>query len=335
MHALPIFGITGRSLWFVLANLFTLFRLCWLPLAMLIATTYGMSYAIVQLAPNETVKTVAEADAFFVGTMTELILNGIVLSVVAVHVHRIILFNDRRPDVYFAFPFGWTELLYVLMGTLTYVFLALLIGVITFIYFTLVSMAPTGAALLIAAMVEAATEAVQPKANPWIALLTVLTFIVGYILGLWLMLRLTVWPPAVVANNKLSLGEALGLSKGRVFELLGLMIASSLAYFAVLLAFGILIAIAASLGSPDQAGEWVKAIDTKALVGKVRDAIEGEPINPNAILFEFFYLLTATAYAVATLSYAYKALKGFDVDNAIDPLSVENDPTLHMALAAR
>lgn len=45
--------------------------------------------------------------------------------------------------------------------------------------------------------------------------------------------------------------------------------------------------------------------------------------------------MTATAYAVAILSYAYKALKGFDVDNAIDPLSVENDPTLHMALAAR
>jgi hypothetical protein len=28
MHALPIFGITGRSLWFVIANLFSLFRLC-------------------------------------------------------------------------------------------------------------------------------------------------------------------------------------------------------------------------------------------------------------------------------------------------------------------
>ena len=60
------------------------------------------------------------------------------------------------------------------------------------------------------------------------------------------------------------------------------------------------------------------------------------PVNPNAIVFEFFYLLTATAYTVAILSFAYKALKGFDVDNAIDkqPASEESDPSLHMPMGA-
>jgi hypothetical protein len=330
MHALPIFGITGRSLWFVVANIYSLFRLCWLPLAMLIATTYGMAYAIVEVSPGATAKTVMDAGAFMWATLTELVLNGIVFSVIAVNVHRIILFNDRRPDVYFAFPFGRTELLYVLMGVLTYVFLALLIGVISLIYFTLLRMAPTGAALVVAAMVEAAAEA-APKGSPWLSGLFIITFIVGYILGIWMMLRLTVWPPAVVANNRLSLGEALRLSKGRVFALLGLMIASSLAYMAVFFLFALVIAFAAN-ASGDVTG-WMEIFNANGLFSKTVLMLSGKTVNPNAILFEFVYILTATAYTVAILSFAYKALKGFDVDNAIDPLSTESDPALHMAMA--
>jgi hypothetical protein len=331
MHALPIFGITGRSLWFVVANLFSLFRLSWLPLAMLIATTYGMAYGIAQVSPGEAEKAVLNGGAFLFATFTELVLNGIVLSVIAVNVHRIILFDDRRPDIYFAFPFGRTELLYVLMGVLTYVFLALLIGVISFIYFTLAGMVPRGAALVIAAMVEAASEA-APKANPWVVALTVITFIVGYILAVWLMLRLTVWPPAVVANNRLSLGEALRLSKGRVFALLGLMIASSLAYITVFFIFVVAVAVAASAGGGMES--WISVFEANSLMSKVILMLSGKTVNPNAILFEFFYILTATAYTVAILSFAYKALKGFDVDNAIDPLSAENDPSLHMPMGA-
>ena len=62
--------------------------------------------------------------------------------------------------------------------------------------------------------------------------------------------------------------------------------------------------------------------------------VTGTPVNPNAIVFEFFYLLTATAYTVAILSFAYKALKGFDVDNAIGDQSTEDDPSLHMPMGA-
>jgi hypothetical protein len=327
MHALPIFGVTGRSLWFVVANIFSLFRLCWLPLAMLIATTYAMAYAIVQVSPGQTENAVLDGNAFFVATLTELVLNGIVLSVIAVNVHRIILFNDRKPDIYFAFPFGRTELLYVLMGALTYLFLALLLGVIGLVFFTLLNLAPRGSALVIAAMVEAAKEA-APTASPWLGALTIITFIAGYILAIWMMLRLTVWPPAVVANNRLSLGEALRLSKGRVLELLGLMIASSLAYIAVIFLFVVVIAVSASAAGSMEG--WVEALNATTLFNKVVLALSGKTAHPNAILFEFFYTLTATAYTVAILSFAYKALKGADVDSAIDPLSTQNDPALHM-----
>lgn len=330
MQTLPIFGITGRSLWFVIVNIFSLFRLCWLPLAMLIATTYAMAYGIAYVSPGETIETITDKGAFLFGTITELILNGIVLSVVAVHVHRIILFEDRRPHVYFAFPFGRTELLYVVMGTLTYVALALLVGVLAFIYLIFISreLVPQGAALLIAAMVEAAD--VKPTVDPWFNVRIGSAIIIGYILALWLMLRLTVWPPAVVANNRLSLGEALRLSKGRVFALLGLMIASVLAYLAVLLVFALIIRIEGA----GTAERWMALSDAIGLAPKVMSVVEGQPVDPNAILFEFFYLLTATAYTVAILSYAYKALKGFDIDNAIDKQSAEDDPTLHMPMRA-
>jgi len=326
MHALPIFGITGRSLWFVVANIFTLFRLCWLPLAMLIATTYAMAYGVASETPP--VKTAANALMF--ATLTEIILNGIVLSVVAVHVHRVILFNDRRPGVYFAFPFGRTELLYVVMGTLTYVALALLIGIIAFTYYMLNNMAPRGAALIIAAMVEAAAP--TPPIDPWAIARIAAVYIVGVVLSLWFMLRLTVWPPAVVANNRLSLGEAWRLSKGNVLALLGLMIASTLAYLAVVFAFVMIVGVVVAT-SENADTAWIDAFNVD-LVSKARLATEGKPVNPNAVLFEFFYLLTATAYTVAILSFAYKALKGFDVDNAIDGQSTENDPSLHMPMGA-
>lgn len=331
MHALPIFGITGRSLGFVITNIFSLFRLCWLPLAMLIATTYAMAYAIVQVSPGTTAKTIVEANAFLFATAIEIILNGIVLSVVAVNVHRIILFEDRRPNIYFAFPFGRTELLYVVMGTLTYLALALLIAVIAFLYYSAAGLAPQGAALLIAAMAEAAAPA-APKASPWIVASSIIVFIVGYVLAVWLMLRLTVWPPAVVANNRLSLGEALRLSKGRVLALLGLMIASTLGYLTVLFLFGVTMGVVTA-SAETSAGDWIEAFNFD-LLSKVHSASESKPVNPNAILFEFFYLLTATAYAVAILSYAYKALKGFDVDNAIDRQPDPNDPSLHMPMGA-
>ena len=74
----------------------------------------------------------SEGTAFSVASLTTLLLEGLALSVVAVRVHRIILFNDRRPGEYFAFPFGKTEILYVLMGAPAFAFFIALFAVLVF-----------------------------------------------------------------------------------------------------------------------------------------------------------------------------------------------------------
>lgn len=150
--------------------------------------------------------------------------------------------------------------------------------------------------------------------NPPVLAAAAVLGLTTYIAFIWLSLRLMLWPPAVVANNKLSLGEAWRLSRGNVFALLALAIASSVAF----LVLGGAVAIAAA-----QTG----AIDTLDLSKTL--AFEGTPearltrivehrVNPHVIAYEFAFQFFVTTYAVAVLSYAYKALQGFDIDLPIN-----------------
>jgi hypothetical protein len=143
-----------------------------------------------------------------------------------------------------------------------------------------------------------------------------------YVLVIWVMLRLTVWPPAVVANNALALGEALRLTKGRVWALLGLMIASSLIFLPIVFALAAWAYSARLEGAED-------FLLSTSLDGKVKVLLAG-PVNPDLIVFEFAVQMLATCYTVAILSYAYKALKGFDAERPIGEQGEDDDPILHM-----
>jgi hypothetical protein len=325
MEPLPIFAIVGRSLWFVVANLFSLFRLTWLPCAALVAAGWGLAYAVVSQSPGLTFEKLDENDLFTYAAYTSLVLQGLALSVVAVQVHRIILFGDRRPNVYFAFPFGRTELLYVVMGALTYVALFVLLLIVILGVVAVVVAVSAGASVTEALAQQfshymAAGKDAEPSAV-FVAGAVFATIFV-YVLIIWIMLRLTVWPPAVVANNRLALGEALGLTKGRVWALLGLMIASSLVFIPIFFALGFW-AYSAGL----EGGENFFLVT--ALEGKVKVLLDG-PVDPDLVVFDFAAQLLVTCYTVAILSFAYKALKGFDAERPIGEQGEDNDPILHM-----
>ena len=49
---------------------------------------------------------------------------------------------------------------------------------------------------------------------------------------------------------------------------------------------------------------------------KFRSALSGN-IDPNVLIVEFLFLFVASTYAVAILSYAYKAMRGYDLDMPI------------------
>jgi hypothetical protein len=291
---LPIFQITGRAAWFVASNVFTLFRLSWLPLALLLAAQYALAYGVIHASPRLSAKALEDTDAYAAATMAE----GLALSVVAVAVHRIILFGDRRPGQYFAFPFGKTEFTYVLMGAMSFVavlMLALVLG--------------SGAMFVVhAGGGEASDLAALFKSYPFIAIPVMLLICVAV---LWLALRLTVWPPAVVANNKLSLGEAWNLSRGNALALLGLLFASTVAFYAL----GSAILIAASkTGMADVLDLVDRGYLDVAIDAKIARLLE-DRTNPHIIAFEFITQFFIATYTVAILSYAYKAL---NIDLPID-----------------
>lgn len=310
MHHLPIFAVTGRALWFVVRNLFTLIRLTWLPLVVLIGTEWVIAYWFAwQFPAGTTVKMLADNDDFFLVSMATSVFEALALAVVAVRVHRIILFNDRRPGEYFAFPFGRTEFLYVLMGALS--FLALIFAVV---------------AIFTVAALFGGLPDVDNEANPFadmarsgnVAVIAML--IVSYFLVIWISLRLMVWPPAVVANKRLSLGEAWSLTKGKAWAMLGLAIFSSFAIFVPIATVAYWAATSPALVKIKNAEDFHAMLPFAPFDEKAAIAL-AHPMHipdPNALLLELAANFLFTTYTIAVLSYAYKALKGYDAHEPID-----------------
>ncbi|MBP6014460.1 MAG: hypothetical protein KBA31_19685 [Alphaproteobacteria bacterium] len=296
----PIFQITGRAVWFVFSDLLTLFRLCWLPIGLLLATQYGLAYAVAHVSAGMQLEEMMETDAFAAVEFVDLLLQGLALSVIAVAVHRIILFGDRRPDQYFAFPFGKTEFLYVLMGGLSIAAILVLVGIL-------------GVGFAIVGTAAGADVTRLTESTP-LTIAAVIVALIGYVALVWLALRLMVWPPAVVANNRLSFGEAWRLSKGNALALLALSIASSIAFIAI----GGVVLIAGQRAGALDALDLGKALQFDDSIGAKLARLLEHRINPHVIAFEFAFKFFIATYTVAIISYAYKTLKGFDIDAPID-----------------
>ena len=307
----PIFQITGRAIWFVLSNLFTLFRLSWLPIGLLLATQYGLAFSVIQVSPGMELEVMKESDTLAAAEFVDLLLQGLALSVVAVGVHRIILFGERRPDQYFVFPFGRTEFLYVIMGGLTIAAVLVLVAII-------------GGGFAFAATLVGADITRTMESTP-LTIAAIAVGIIGYVVLIWLTLRLMVWPPTVVANNRLSFGEAWELSRGNALALFGLSIASSIAF--VIIGSGVLIA-ANQLGAVDALDLRNSSMFTfdDTLAAKLARLFEHR-VNLHLIAYEFAFKFFVATYTVAIISYAYKTLKGFDIDAPIDgQIEVEVEP---------
>ena len=310
MVHLPIAAVTGRALWFVIANAFTLFRLTWLPLVVLLATEWAIAYWLAWHAPSgTTLETLLADPANALIDLGTLVLEGLALSVVAVRVHRIILFSDRRPGEYFAFPFGKTEILYVLMGALSFTLIIVFVVAVIF----------AGVALGVVPNESADSNPVVDLAHSGKPLL-VAVVVSGYFVLVWLTLRLTVWPPAVVANNRLSLGEAWRLTRGKALAMLGLGIFSTFAIIVPIAAAAYWTMTATEIGKIKNWDDFQAALPFAPFDEKLTIALAhpGRIPDPNALLLELAANFLFTTYTIAILSYAYKALKGFDAHEPID-----------------
>jgi hypothetical protein len=284
--------------------------------------------------------------------VSSFLLQLIATASAAVAIHRVILFDDRQSGHYFLFAFGRTEVLYLLMAITSMVFTALAMAAVLLPIAFLVSGGDP--------VTYFNTLIPKPGQDGNSAGFGALfgTFIIAWIVMVYFTLRLSVWPPAVVATNRFALAEAWRLTKGNVLRLLGLFLmpvlliwmivalaAASLYYFSdnkVIDAPANPPAVEQSAPAPDSAARlnsWLSLRESlgAALSDTVNvpdpatndkddsvapqepDETQAEP-GPSLFVFTFFFMIFVTAYGVAIVSFAYKALKGYE---AGEPIPVE------------
>lgn len=316
---LPVLRTFANALGFAFGNYFTVLRLAWLPFTLLLATQLGLVWAIGLPAAGERVLNPTRVfehlgDLFFL-QIVMWILQLIVLAAIAVSIHRVILFGDRRPGVLFNFAFGRTEFVYAVMALLW----ALMIAAILLAVLAPVVLVLSGGDLagLIARVEEIArnwprsAEQVRVAFGPLMGVGA--AYFIAWIVVLYVSLRLCLWPPSIVATNRLSPAEAWGLTRGNVLRLIGLF---ALTLFAAYLIVGV-IAGMALFGAHDRLVELppppALLMDDPAAVRKhIAERIEALlPYWPVLWLIALLVYSFVVGLVVALISYSYKALKGY------------------------
>jgi hypothetical protein len=232
------------------------------------------------------------------------LLQAIVVAAVAVAIHRVILFGDRRDGQYFSFAFGWTELLYVIMGALSLVGALALMAVV---------FAPV-VALIAGGDFAGFFEKFKDFPANVIAMVKsgaigplLFAYVVGWIVLLYFFLRLSVWPPAVVATRRLALIQAWRLTEGNALRMLGLFALAVVTLYVIMIPFGI--AAGAFVLTNREAFEALRdAGGPTAMHRMVRDAVG--PFLPIVALVQLLLYTALTGMMVALVSFAYKALSG-------------------------
>lgn len=294
MRDLPL-EILGKALWFVAANFFTLFRLCWLPIAMLLATQVALGQILAALAGGTT-GPVLEASPFSEPSFwLSAALQTIALSVVAVRVHRLVLFGDRRPGEYFLFAFGRTEASYVAM-------VVLLIGTAFAIGLAFAG----GVSLLMGSI----SHELGVRADDSMAAVTLMA--AGVFFTIWFVLRLSLWPVVVVANDGLAPAEAWRLTRHYAVAMFWLFVVSQFV-LSLIFVFGMLVSNAASLLS-------IKFLERHLQFGGwINPSVQpfAQTPTPQLIAADFGLTFFVTAFMATLLSFTYLEIKHTTGEKAV------------------
>jgi hypothetical protein len=309
MRQLPVLETYRHAVWFAFSNFFTVLRLSWLPFLALAVAFAGLAFAVgmqlPQMLPGLGTTPVRPTfvfdniDFFLALQIVSGLVQAIVIAAVAVSIHRVILFGDRKPGVFFNFPFGAGELRYVLMGLLMIGIIVAVMGVIL----GPVALLVTGGDF-VGFFEKLASGNVRDVA--WSVPPLVLGYLVGWLILIYVFVRLMIWPAAVVATGRLSPTQPWALTRGNVLNLIVLVILIAITCWAILmpfaLAWGIVFAtvIVPSLPSGD-------APNMEAFRDQLFFLI------PAVVAFYVAIYVFFVGLSIAVVSYAYKALSGHEL----------------------
>lgn len=331
MNKLPVFRTFGNALGFTLWNFFTIFRLSWLPFAALFGTMYLVGYFAAGamttgalgtpvLNPRDLNENIVQ---FLLLESVMILLQAIVIAAVAVSIHRVILFGDRRPGSFFNFAFGITEFLYVMMGALTLlIFIAIMGALLTPVIYIVSQGDFAGFFKQFRNFPASMPGFVQ--SGEFVSLM--LVYCLGGLVAFYFFLRLAVWPPAVVATKRLSPAEAWGLTRGNVWRLIGLFLLPVLLIWIVVIPatasywyynsqeLQAVHEVAPIAGLPNPDPTAAKEAARRVMEHKMQSFQQFMPALWLAYLLFYIFF---TGLSVAMLSYAYKALKGYEAGELI------------------
>ncbi|MBI1209912.1 MAG: hypothetical protein GC190_00475 [Alphaproteobacteria bacterium] len=321
MHKLPVLATLSNAIAFVPLNLMTIVRLTWLPLLLIglvqLAVSYWRLSEMIEMMqhfdPGSMFKVPTTQPLASLGwpvSVALYVLQLISIAVVAVALHRVILFNERKPGVWFSFPFGRTEFFYALMAV-TALILVVVVGALLALPFVVV-ITPLGLT----------PEAyLQPQTWSMIAMslaqkphwFFVVALVVVYGGVIWLLLRLAAWPPTLVAEGGFGLARAWSLTRGNALRYLGLFLLVFVFFAAIGVAAYFFVAaqhisiMAWLLPTPVQA-------DPNHPFGGVGQLFEWQRARlPYFAAAQLVGDMLAAAFGVALLSYGYKGVTGHNM----------------------
>ena len=282
-----MFATAGLAYRFLLHEAGTILRLSWFPI--LVVTIIQYFAARAQFAAMRSALEAGDIRALsgFSPTWHWQILGGLVAilgtAIVAVALHRVILFGDRRPSHYIHLAFGRIEMLFALLPVVVLLPIALL----AFVVFGL-----TGAA------------APTPGGAAWAIIF------IGYLL-LWAVfifaaVRLAIIFPVTVIEGRYDFGQAWSLTRGNFWRIVGL-------WIVVFIPLLIVVAVMAFVITPPFPPASVSGKGGKNELIAIFEQIESRLFVQT--IFSFVWSIVGGALAVAVLSYSYKALRGLQPDD--------------------
>lgn len=310
MNKLPIFSVLGRAVGFVFGELLTIVRLSWFPLLLLFAASYfWQKYFFAQLTQTASaisvlniVNTPTGAGTMLLATWLFSLFQIVITAMVAVALHRIVLFGERKPGTLVLFSFGRAELLYVLM----FFFYFIVIGGIFFVIgFSAAAILGTGRDLA----GQFFSWMPNPR-DPRAGYMFLAFALVVAIPVVWFVCRTYVLPPAIVATRRFALGEVWNLTKGNVWRIIALNVLAIL--FLLVVAFAILKFLPADMVPPawhlDFYTAGTQPIGTETI--KIMELQQENWILYMALNYAAAILMGA--FGVGLMSHSYKALKSGD-----------------------
>jgi hypothetical protein len=289
MSDLPVLATAAEAYRFLARELATIFRLSWATIVIVILVQTLLARAVFAqmatlLASGDVIAaaTIARHPVWLaVKTAVEMVGTGMV----AVAIHQLILFGERKAGQYIHLAFGRREALFVL--------LALALGAVSVLFATIV-ISPIG----------------RPTAGlaPFLAAL-------AYVVSIYASIRL--WPilPMIVVDPRLNLGGAWTMTRGRFWSLLALGLLGAIPIGIVVLAIdSIWPSFDTLMDAITKSREQVPPASTAAAaVRRAQDWLFARA------LFDFLATVLYTALMAAIASYAYKALTGLSPGDTLVP----------------